>query len=349
MLAPIRDDVISDLADTHNYLLRAGGYASTCLTAMVGQMPDPPQWLTDVNEVLSQCRSDAHAWLQDRPALLVGIIDGFSNYSSLIDAVAATSTGATGEQWTQLITALRDQAKANSVATRAAATGIGAHADAFAASHAKLVKVLDEARAAQDADEADIVRVSADLAALHDRLADLDSGTSGAAMAGGEAVIKTVAQITYAVLVAGEMAVPYLGLAVMLFSVGESLYTTIEGDSQLSSILAQIEADANQLDADVRLLALIHSLLEVLDNINNAYVAAAERAPRLNEYWDSASDDLDLALDGIAAGAAPADMLSLRTLPQAAAVWRDLAATAGTMMNPPVDEPRAADLKIVFN
>jgi len=350
MLAPDRDDVNSDLADTHNLLLRIGGYATTCLTALIGQMPDPPQWLSDVNAVLSQCRSDAHSWLQDRPDIIVGIIDGFSNYSSLIDSVAASSSSefdAAG--WIALLTSLRDQASANSAATRAAADRIGKHGDAFAASHAKLRDVLAEARAAQDADEADILKVSVDLAQLHDRLDELDSGTTGAAMSGGEAAIKTVAQITYAVLIAGETAVPYVGLAVMLFSVGESLYETIEGDSKISSILSQIEADTRQLDADVRLLALIHSLLAVLDNINDAYAAASQRAPRLDEYWEAAAADLDLAVDAIHAGAVPADMLALATLPKAAAVWRELASTASAMMEPAVEEPRAAELKIVFN
>jgi hypothetical protein len=348
MLAPNLLDLETDIADTANVLRRIGAFAQSCLSAQVGQIVPPPVWLDDVLGKLSDCRAIATGWLNAQIEIVPPLIICFKNYAASLSALIETTRSTTmdPDTWNALLIDLRDRAAANSDTMRSVASRMKELNVDFAVAHRELREAMQKASEAHEAEHGDIERIAGKLGALFARLKDLDAGSSAEAMSAGRSILGTSVNLTYIVFTEAGAAIPYVGIAIMLFSVGHSLFVAISEDAEITQILNDIEGLMIELDDDVRALAVTHALIAMLDSMNEAYIGAAQQLPRLNEYWDSQKGKIDIVLEGLKSNANPDYMTELRSLPTALAVWDQAAKVASAMALQTSDEGKPVELKI---
>ena len=351
MLAPSLLDVEEDIAETANTLRRIGAFSESCLSAQLGQILPAPSWLDEARANLADCRAIATGWLNARPDIISPVVVCFTTYAAgfaaVVDATRASPDKIDADTWAALLIDLRDRARANSDAVALVRDKTDVLHKEFAAAHQELRDAMAKAREAEEDEHADIAKIAGKLADLFERLKQLDAGSSAAAMAAGETVIKTVAKLTYTAFTAVGAAIPYLDIAVMLFSTGHSLYTTVVEDEEIERLLREVAGLMVRLNEDVQALAVTHALIAMLDSMNEAYVGAAQQLPRLNSYWDAEAQKIDIVLQALRSEkVTPDDMTEIRSLPTALKAWQQLASVAGAMALEPADEGRPVTLTL---
>jgi hypothetical protein len=346
MLAPSLLDIANDIAGAMNVIRAIDAFAESCLSAGLAQQEPPLTWITGVQSTLRDGRAVAQEWLNARPAIVPQLSRAFLNYGSLISAARSTvGATASGADWAKVLEALQNAARVNSERTRTVKEMVATQHTHFREVHQRLLDALGEVEQAEEEEIADIQKATSKIDELYARLTGLGAPVSSQAMAAGQSVVKTTAEITYKVLVAGE-EVSALSVVATLYSIGDSVYTTVVTDSEIMSLLHQIARLMVRLSADARALAMMHTLRAMLERMNNAYAEAAQQLPRLNSYWDAEADKIGIIQQALRNGVAPADMTELAALPTAITVWQQISKMAKAMTVPEINADRVAELPI---
>jgi len=352
MLAPSQQDVEQDLADTANVLRHIGGFAETCLSTSIAQQDPPLDWVPEVQGKLAQCRQTAQNWLNARINIIPPISSMFVDYAALITGAARTfSPAATTNDWVNLLTELLNAARKHSREARAVRDLIGKHHGDFAAAHQALRAVVEKARQAQAAENADMQSIAGKLGQLFQKLEALGVDATAQSMVAGKVVTKTMVQISYKVVTtdlatAASVEVPYFTVVTSLYDTGSSIYTAVKDDADIRDLLKQVSQLMVRLDGDARALVMINTLLASLDRMNEAYTQANETVPRLNSYWDEEADKLGIVIEELGNNVAPASISELARFSAAVTVWQHFANVARGMAIPESVESRVVPLDI---
>jgi hypothetical protein len=235
--------------------------------------------------------------------------------------------------WSKTLGVLRAATSGHSDALRQVAAELASQQNNFQTASDRLDGALALAHQQMGAEEADIAALEVKLQSLFDRLQSLGASISSNDMATEQKVVSTVVSITYEIAVAGETAIPYLSVASVLFSIGNSVYTLVSTDEQIAALLDEVTVDMRQLSADARLLAMTRVLVGCISSLLHAYTAAMQWAPRLNSYWDAETGKFDELLEALRQGST-SGLTDLASLGVADTIWQQLAKTANTMVAP---------------
>lgn len=348
MLAPAQSDVEDDLVEISNVIRDIGRFAQSCLSASVAQQSPALLWITDAQAILAACRGAAQQWLAAKPDCIPLLINMFASYSSLMSAGVTTLTpDRSADDWTKFLVALKEAAKGNAKSANAAMLVIAGQQTDFLKAHDDLQQAVQEAQAAAEAENVDIQAVGVQIQGLMDRVNSLSDGATAEILGAGESMGQTAVSITYdAITAVGEVEVPYFAMVAIVYTSGSSIYQLVENDSQIGNFLDQIATLMVQLDHDIRILAMTKALLATLARMNDAYLFAAQVAPRLNAYWNAEVDKIDIVVEAIANGVAPAHMTELASMTKAEAVWTRLAQVAAGLGTPETPVSQTVPLKI---
>ena len=91
----------------------------------------------------------------------------------------------------------------------------------------------------------------------------------------------------------------------------------------------------NQKSADVQALALTHTLLDVLERLENQYQLAEKSVPKINQMWTNEAAKIQIVMDALKSGSRPQELLELQTLTIAESVWKTLSETGKSMLVTP--------------
>jgi hypothetical protein len=345
MLCPILDDASGDLATAANIFRRLSGFARAAESATIGALSPDPQWLVDVRNTMKTGSQAAGDWYALSPAIVASIGTALADYQSLFDAsVGQTGASTSAGDWVQILQALQTDAEGHATAIDAAQAKMDTIYQDLKKVHDSILATMNETWQEHDADYGALAATSYSIAGLYDQLDQLNVDMTAADMAAGKTLFQTIASVTIPVFQGVAESIPFVGIGLSVFSVGQSIYTMVVTDQAVTSTLNQLGTLLVQRDQEIQAIGATNAALALLQALRESYETASQHLPRMRALWTNEAAKLAIVAEAVAAGAVPAKLTELTGIAAAQSVWDQLGAIGLAMVNQPVEQTQTAVL-----
>lgn len=334
-LSPEATETQDLLTGVANTWARLFAYVGSIQSAQFQGLDPSPGWLEQARKALAADVAAGEQWLDRAPSATSAVVSPFLDYAATFRAFhegSAVISRATAEKLTQDLGGLVDELDK---AARVAASGqevVDGLADSWAAAHQQMLAAATAAAAAHEEEHEALDATRAKIAELEEQLSGLGEDMTSSDLAMGRTFTETEVELVVAIAV-GEVEIPFVGIGLAVLSVlidmGEMIANSREIDDDLTELYEALVAESAELQA----VSALHTVLAVLQRIDEQYTLAAQPGRDLRVLWEAERDKVQRVQEGLRAGADPAQMPDLMNLSAAAQVWDELAGLAQRLLD----------------
>jgi hypothetical protein len=334
-LSPDAAETLDLLTGVANTWARLFAYVGSIQSAQLQDLDPSPAWLEQARAALASNVAAGEQWLDRAPTATAAIVSPFLDYAATFQAFhegAPVISRATAEKLTQDLGGLADELDE---AARAVASGqqvVDGLAGSWAAAHQQMLAAAAAAAAAHEEEHEELDATAARIAQLVEQLSELGEDMHSSDLAIGRTFTETEVELTVAIAM-GEVEIPFVGIGLAVLSIlidmGEMIANSREIDDALTELYEALVAEAAELQA----ISALHTVLAVLQRIDDQYALAAQPGRDLQLLWEAERDKVQRVQEGLRAGADPAQMPDLMNLSAAAQEWDQLAALAQRLLD----------------
>lgn len=323
-LAPQVDetkDLLKQLVVSHTSLTSAALGAATTFIAPQDPAPD---WLGKLQAALAPMQAAAKTWYTETgPQAIEVLPQALVTYNTRFQA--AMQSAANGDQAATLqdFEWLKRIAGDPLTTAQTLTSHVTSFATEFTTQRSAIEAAIAGAKSSIQTDRDDILRlqdlISTLYAKISDQYDDLDS-TWHDQVVNGASISWTLLEFGYTAAVAGTAEIPFLDIAVALYSITSAAIETALKERDIVDELEQIRDLKVQLSIDEQRIAALQVILDSLERLDFAIVGARD-APSFAPIWEDVSTDLGDAIDELSRPGF--DMTTLHTqMQRAASAWQ---------------------------
>jgi hypothetical protein len=327
MLAPNVNPVMDNLARSYSTITRVDAFAYAAMNSAIGKLSPDPDWLGPIRQELTLLNAAGAQWQAQKPTVWAPILTQFVDYSSLFAGFAEVSKelGNDRDAWIKLLTELSQSLALSANVSSAAERAFTLQANNLNNVETVFNASIKKAWAALASEEEQMLAMAEQIGALQERVATLEADLSAGAISAGQGLIQSTVTISYAVLVAASVSVPYLTLAGMLFTLGKGAYDLIVTDQKIHDAIDKITELRVAMSEEAQAAAMSKAIVQLITAFDLSLATAGRQLPALSEMWTAEKQKVQGAIHALEAGAVPKDMIELIAMPSAAATWNALA------------------------
>jgi hypothetical protein len=333
-LSPDATETRDLLTGVANTWARLFAYVGSIQSAQFQGLDPSPGWLEQAKGALAADVAAGEQWLDRAPTATAAVVSPFLDYAATFRAFAEGApviSRATADQLSEDLGGLADELDK---AARAAASGqevVDGLADSWAVAHRQMLAAAAVAEAAHEQEHEALGATRAKIAELEEQLSGLGEDMTSSDLAMGRTFTETEIELVVAIVV-GEVEIPFVGIGLavlsLLIDMGEMIANSREIDEDLTELYEALVAESAELQA----VSALHTVLAVLQRIDDQYALAAQPGRDLRVLWEAERDKVQRVQEGLRAGADPAQMPDLTNLSAAAQVWDELAGLAQRLL-----------------
>jgi hypothetical protein len=327
MLAPNVNPVMDNLARSYSTITRVDAFAHAAMNSAIGKLSPDPDWLGPIRQELTLLNDAGAQWQLKKPTLWAPLLTQFPDYASLFSGFAAVSNevGNDKEAWIKLLSELSQSLVRATNASRAAEREFTLQVNNLNNVQTVFDSSLKKAWTALASEEEAMVAMAEQIGALQERVGTLAADMSAGAISSGKSLIQSTVTITYAVLIAASVSVPYLTIAGMLFTIGKGAYDLIVTDQKIHDAIDKITELRVAMSEEAQAAAMSKAIVQLITAFDITLAAVGRQLPALSEMWTAENQKVQGTIHALQAGAVPRDMIELVSMPSAAATWNSLA------------------------
>lgn len=334
-LSPDPQETLDLLTGVANQWARLSAYVGSIESAQFQALDPEPAWLGQARSALAASVAAGEAWLERAPAATADIVSPFLDYAATFRGFQKGAPVITRDAVPVLIDNINGMVTELDAAADRVAAGqrvIDDLAASWASAHQQMLAAVAVAQEAHEQEHEALDETVEKISELVERLAGLGEDMRSGDLAIGRTFTETEVELMVAIF-AGETEIPFVGIGLALLSVlidmGEMIANSHEIDDALNQLYESLVAESVELQA----VSALHTVLAVLQRLDEQYALATQPGRDLQQLWEGERDKMQRVQEGLQADADPALMPDLVSLPQAAAAWDDLAATAERLLN----------------
>ncbi len=332
MLSPDPEDTLEELAEVATRWARLNAFTGALLGASIQELDPEPPWLVSAREALSKNRGAGERWFEASPEVVSALVSPYIAFAATFKAFSelapvGSNTQENRDTLLELLGGLRGEIQTALESIDAGNRKLDGVVALFGEDHGAMVAAVGVATAAHEQEHEAIAEASAKIAALEEKISGLSEAIGAADLAAGKTFLETEVDLIFEI-VAGEIAIPFIGIGLALLSIGTDLVEVILKSGEIDEALNELHDVLIEQAEDIQAVSAIHTVLQVLNRLNEQYVLAAERGPHIKVLWTTFDQRLGDMQEALQAGADPTLMIDLQSLPKAAKVWEYLARAA---------------------
>ena len=171
-------------------------------------------------------------------------------------------------------------------------------------------------------EEAEMIAIAQAITRLQDEISSLQSKIDAASISGAKTFTQTNVKIAYSILTAtGEVAVPYLSIVTLAYTIGKTFYDIITDTEKINKDLEQIAELQVEASEEAQAAAMTKATIQYLYNIEISFLSLKKHGTGLSAMWVNEKSKIDEAINAINAGAEPSKFLDLLTIDVANKNW----------------------------
>ncbi len=337
MFAPDIHTTKEQLTTLYNEITGISGYSTGIRDTLIGTLPREPDWIPAVRsemKILSQAGAD---WFTKFPDDWSDILTTFIDYGTAFEAFSDQITNninqLTPNQIVELLTQLSKSLASCADRTKNSLDKITALESHFTNVFPTLNESINAGWKELDKEEAEMVAIAEAITQLQADISSLESKIDAAGISGGKTFVQTNVKIAYSIITAtGEVAIPYLSIAVLAYTVGKTLYDIISGTDKIEKDLRKLTELQVQATEEAQAAAATKATIQYLYQIEIQFLSFKKHGDELWIMWKNQKSFVDQAIDAINAGVDPSRFLDLLTMKVAAQNWNVLLQFANQIM-----------------
>ena len=170
---------------------------------------------------------------------------------------------------------------------------------------------LDTAWKALADEEQKIIELATQITALQCKISELEENLSVAEISNGENLIQSSISISYELLSAAEVSIPYLTVATLIFTTSKGAYDAIVAEREISAAIDRIVKLRNDLSEEAQATAMTKALIQLINDFDKSLGKLNCQLPLISSMWRNEKESVDMTIDAINAGAIPREMFPL--------------------------------------
>lgn len=327
MFCPDVNDTSEMLLSAFNEMLIVKNYAKMCNSLQIGKPGAvDPAWLASVRSRVSMLSNSMSIFMSKNPDIFSGILYPFINYQTLFSSFAASRKQIKGkDQWLSALTVLKE-ALGNAAATTNAATLQFQKQYQNVSNIQPLIdQSIQQGWNELASEEKEMVAIATALGALQEEVQNLSDSLTSSDISDGKDYVQSIVEIGFdLVMEAGEVSIPFLSFATILYTVGSSAYEVITGSQEIQEDFNKIAELQNQASAEAQAAAGTKATLQVLYNIGKTFLSIQASLPRLTQMWTQEQQKIVDAINALNSGSDPNLVFDIQTMSIANATWTRL-------------------------
>jgi hypothetical protein len=167
-------------------------------------------------------------------------------------------------------------------------------------------------------------------------VAQLQDNLTSAEISSGKSYFQTAATISYTLVTAAEIEIPYLSIASEIYTIGKMAYDLIVTDKEIDKAIGEIVKLRIEATEAAQAAAMSKAVIRMINNFDKQMAALAPHLPAIDQMWETEAGKVASTIDAINKGADPKTLLDVVSLKPAAASWGELSRLAQACMTYPV-------------
>lgn len=337
MLSPNVVEASEDIAASCSQFLALRSFSRSGGQIVVSPLSPDPAWLTPFRQRLASLAKTCSTWQLDSPDIIANYYLPFTNYSTSFGAFARQSSefGNDVDLWVQALRALHENITKGRDKASSSAKSFTEHLRQIKIVEGQLDENLITAWSELATEEKQMVALAEQITRLQDRVSQLQDNLTSAELSSGKSYFSTAATISYEILTAASVEIPYLSIVVEIYTIGKMAYDLIVTDKEISDALSQIAELTVKATEAAQAAAMSKAVIQLINRLDVQVTGLNDRLPALDRMWENEAEKLSAAIDSIQSGAKPTRVLDLVSMPSAAAVWETLAKLSRNAVAPP--------------
>lgn len=329
MLAPNIFDTNELLTNLYNEIISVSSYSYGVQNTMIGKIPLEPNWIPAVRSEMQIMSVAGANWIQNYPQYWSKILLAFSNYSTIFSAatqeINPNPGSLTNQQYIALLSSLSQTLSTCASDTQNALNSLADFENGFTSVFPSLNKSINEGWKDLQSEEQEMIAIAQALTQLQNDISNLQSQISSNTISSGKSFVQTNVKIAYDILSeVGEVAIPYLSIASLAYTIGQTFYEIIANTEKINDDLKEI-ADLQLKATDIaQAAAATKATLQYLYQIEIQFLTIQKHGNGLYTMWMDQKGKIDEAIDAINAGADPRHFLAIMTMPIASTNWNNI-------------------------
>ena len=343
MLAPDTTTTQNTLTSLVNQAMAMTAYSRTSQDTQVGKVPTEPEWLDAVRSDITKLRAAGDAWIMGSPEILGAIPAYFVNtgttFRSVTDAILKILKEATPStsEIVSLLGALKSSLDNNATSAQTNYTAWQGYISKFQDVQPLLEQSISDGWSALSEEESKIVEIAKALTSMQDEVASLSENMTSAMISGGKKSTTTAISTTYKLVAEGGGSFSFLSMATTGFTVGKMFYDLISDSAQIADDLSKVAQLQTEATEEAQAAAATKMVLQLLYQLEIRFAEIQDSMPALVQTFKDESAKIQVAIDGLNAGADPTAYLEIVGIEDAAQVWEELQSFAQKMSFFPED------------
>ena len=326
MLSPNIIAVTDNLTQAYLTIRQTDAFAYASIGTSIEKLSPDPEWLGLIRSQLKLLSNAGAQWQQKKPDIWSPILSQFPNYSTLISSIADVVHDLKNnkELWLKFLYQLSDSLEISKNLTKTSE-------EQFILQIKKLKNIqqvfnttLDEAWDTLANEEQEMNDLAIQVTTLQDKVSSLEANLTSSEISGGKNFIQSTAKISYTLVSSVEFSIPYLTVASLAYTVGQTLFDIIATDKEIGETLSKIVKLQTQLSEEAQAMVMIKAIIQLINNFDITIAKINYQFPTISTMWANEKTKVDQAISAIQAGAIPEQMIELVSIPVAAKTWTNL-------------------------
>lgn len=326
MLSPNLNTTTDQLAQAYSTVRQVDAFAFASMNTLVGKLNPDPDWLPTVRQRIELLSEAGELWQQKKPQIWAPILTQFTSYSTLFSGFAQVSStlGNDKEAWMDVLTAMSAALATGKNIAHAAQGQFTLQINNLNNIRQVLDSSIATAWSSLASEEQAMIDLAVQITSLQDQLNDLEGSLSSAEISAGKGFIQSSVTISYTLVSAAGVEVPYLAIAGLLYTVGKMAYDVIVTDKEIDQTIGKIVQLRINMSQDAQAAAMSKAIIQLIDNFDKSLLAVNSQLPPLAAMWEGEQARIQQVINSIIAGAQPRQIIELVSMPSAAATWNQL-------------------------
>lgn len=340
MFAPDINTTKNQLTTLFNEITGVSGYSIGVQDTLIGTLPKEPNWIPAVRSEMQLLSQAGANWIANYPSYWPAILVAFIDYSTTFSAVSNELTknikSLSKAQVIELLSSLQDALQDNTTKTSNALDSLTGFEQKFTAVFPALNSSINEGWEELKEEEAEMIAIAEAITQLQDEVSSLQSKIDSSVISGGKTFVQTNVKIAYSILsAAGEVAVPYLSIVTLAYTIGKTFYDIISDTDKINNDLRKIADLQVKATEEAQAAAATKAVIQYLYNIEIQFLSLKKHGGGLVTMWKNEKSKITEAINAINAGADPASFLDILTIDIANKNWEALLNYTQQIINMP--------------
>lgn len=330
MFAPDINTTKNQLTTLFNETYGITGYSYGIRNTIIGKIPLDPDWIPEVRSEMKLLSEAGANWIDNYPQawadILTTFIDYETDFMSFSEQISKDIHHLSDNQIVELLSALSYSLEECAGKTKNSLDNLTGFENQFKNVFPALNASIQSGWQELGKEEAEMVAIAEAITHLQDDISSLQSKIDAAGISGGKSFGQTTVKLAYNILTTtSEVAIPYLSIAMLAFTIGKTFYEIISDTDKIDDDLRKIADLQLKATEEAQAAAATKATIQYLYNIEIQFLSLKKHGEGLWIMWKDQKSRIDEAINAINGGVDPSKFLDILTMDVASKNWKALA------------------------